>query len=389
MGTPKPCRLIELRGSPIERGRQYGRNAAAEIRIGISHYLSQVRQLDLSDAALHRIVSRYLPTIVAFDPRYVEEMRGIADGADVELAHIVMLNARTEVLKLATDPERWRQLFHEDEPEGCTSIVVEPEASAEGRLIHAHNWDWKVESAEASVILRIVDGDTPDILTFTEAGALGRFGFNSVGIAISANYLESDRDYTQIGVPLALIRRKVLEQSHLADAIRCIYATSKSASNNIAISHSGGGMAFDFECAPDETFEVEPQDGLLVHANHWRSAVALTRLRERGLTSMPDSLYRERRVRKLLTRKIGRLMPADIKSALLDNWDTPWSICRPPRTSTLNNLSATVCTLVMQPSIGLVEISMLPAINPGFTTYSLDVSPASRSCTEQQGDNGV
>ena len=42
------------------------------------------------------------------------------------------------------------------------------------------------------------------------------------GIAITANYLECDRDYRQVGVPLALIRRKVLEQEHLALAMRAV-----------------------------------------------------------------------------------------------------------------------------------------------------------------------
>jgi len=35
----------------------------------------------------------------------------------------------------------------------------------------------------------------------TEAGGLARSGFNSAGVAITANYLESDRDYRQLGVP--------------------------------------------------------------------------------------------------------------------------------------------------------------------------------------------
>ena len=64
-------------------------------------------------------------------------------------------------------------------------------------------------------------------MTFTEAGALGRCGFNAVGIAITANYLESDRDYRQVGVPLALIRRKVLESEHVALAMRTVYCTGE------------------------------------------------------------------------------------------------------------------------------------------------------------------
>ena len=373
----RPSRLIELSGPPHERGLKYGREAASEIKAGISHYAAQVKGLDLSDDDLKRVVDSYLPKIEAFEPRYVEEMRGVAKGAGVEFHHVVMINARTEVLKLAGNPGLREDLL--GDPDGCTTIVALPKATAEGRLIHAHNWDWKMESAEASVVLRIRDEDGPDILTFTEAGALGRFGFNALGIAITANYLECERDYTQIGVPLALIRRQVLEQTQYALALRSAYVTPKSASNNIAISHSGGGLVFNFECAPDESFDVAPQDGVLIHANHWQSPVALSKLREKGIWAMPDSLYRERRVRELVMGKAGRLTVDDLKAALLDKWEAPWSICRPPRPSTTSNLSATVITIVMQPDQGKMEIAVLPALDPTFTAYSLEMESAARA----------
>lgn len=373
----RPCRLIEISGAPFERGRQYGRLAEPEIRTGIGHYAAQVKGLGLGDADLARVVESYLPKIEEFDPRYVEEMRGIAEGAGVAFHHVVMINARTEVLKLAANPKLRADLLDDGvEPDGCTTIVATPSATAEGRLIHAHNWDWKMESAEASVVLRIRNEDGPDILTFTEAGALGRFGFNSLGIGISANYLECDRDYTQVGVPLALIRRQVLEQQQFALALRSAYVTPKSGSNNITLSHSGGGLVFNFECAPDESFDVPPVDGLLVHANHWLAPAALAKLREKGVWAMPDSLYRERRTRELVAGKVGRLTADDLKAALLDKWEAPWSICRPPRPSTVSNLSATVVTLVMQPDIGQLEIAVLPALDPTFTTYRLEMESA-------------
>ena len=369
--TSSKCRLIEIAGVPYERGRQYGAQAQPEIRTGISHYSAQVRDLQLGDGALARVVAAYVPKIENFAPDYIEEMRGIAAGADVSFHHIVMLNARTEVLKLAVN-KGLRDRLLDVEPDGCTALVVEPKASAERRLIHAHNWDWKMESADASVVVRIRNDDKPDILMFAEAGALGRFGFNSVGIGVTANYLESDRDYREIGVPLALIRRHALEQTQFALALRSAYTTPKSGSNNMVLTHADG-LVFNFECAPDETFLVEPRDGLLVHANHWQSPVALSKLQERGLLTMPDSLYRERRLRDLVQPKIGTLTVADVKAALLDDWASPWSICRPPRPSAMSNLSATVATIVMQPAIGLMEVSLLPALDPTFTDYTLEM----------------
>lgn len=171
-------------------------------------------------------------------------------------------------------------------------------------------------------------------------------------------------------MPLALIRRKVLECEHLALAMRTVYVTPKSASNNMIVSHAEG-VAIDFECAPDETFQVHPERGLLVHANHWVSPVALAKLKDTGIANTPDSLYRDLRVRSLLAPEIGRITREAVKRALLDDFATPWSVCRPPRKGVLGTLTATVAMIVMEPATGVMEVAPLPALNKEFTTYRL------------------
>ena len=369
------CPLIELAGPPFERGRDYGRKAAQRIARGIALYAGQLKGLSVDAAQIRALVNEYLPVIEGFEPAYVEEMRGIAEGAGVDFESIVLLNARTEILKLGQRPDLRRKLMQAQDPDGCTGIVVLPGAAREGRLIHAQNWDWKLECAETAVVLRIRNDDGPDILTFTEAGGLARSGLNAAGIAITANYLESDRDYCQIGVPLALIRRKVLEQERLALAMRAVYVTPKSAANNMIVSHSEG-VAIDFECAPDETFQVHPERGLLAHANHFVSPVALSKLKDTGIASTPDSLYRDIRVRDLLAPQIGAITVDSVKAALFDDFQTPWSVCRPPRPNLTSNLSATVAMIVMQPALGAMEVAMLPALNRTFQTFQLEPAAA-------------
>ncbi len=370
------CPLIELTGPAFDRGRDYGRKARQRIVKGIAHYARQLETLSVDDAQIRQLVGDYLPVIENFEPAYIEEMRGIAEGAGVAFEHIVLLNARTEILKLGQRPDLRRKLMRDEGPDGCTGVVVLPSASRDGALIHAQNWDWKMECAETAVVLRIRNSDGPDILTFTEAGGLARSGFNSAGIAITANYLESDRDYREIGVPLALIRRKVLEQELLAMAMRAVYVTPKSAANNMIISHKDG-VAIDFECAPDETFQVHPDRGLLVHANHFVSPVALSKLKDTGIANTPCSLYRDIRVRDLLAPRIGDITPDAVKAGLFDDFQTPWSVCRPPRPNLSSNLSATVAMIVMQPAAGTMDVAMLPALNHTFTTYDLaSTSPA-------------
>ncbi len=364
--------LIEVSGAPHARGLQYGRQAKSRVHLGVAHYAEQLGRLNLDHAGVGRLVHAYLPLIERFDPDYITEMRGIAEGAEIAFEDVVLLNARTEILQLAARPELRAKL--QDDLDGCTAVVAMPDATAGKRLIHAQNWDWKAECADTAVVLHIRREDGPDILTFTEAGALARSGMNAAGIAITANYLQSDRDYREVGVPLALIRRKVLQQQHLALAMQAVHGTAKSASNNMIVSGSnaaGDGIAIDFECAPDEAFMVHPQGGLLVHANHFVSPVALGKLRDVGLAGTPCSLYRDLRVRDLLLPSVGDIGAAEVKAALFDDFASPFSVCRPPRPNAANNLSATVAMVVMQPSLGIMEVARLPALSRSFTTYRL------------------
>jgi isopenicillin-N N-acyltransferase-like protein len=207
-------------------------------------------------------------------------------------------------------------------------------------------------------------------LTFTEAGGLARFGFNSAGISITGNYLECERDYQRIGVPLALIRRKVLQQDNVSLAFGAAYSTAKSASNNLAIAHAPTGTVFDLECAPDETFVLEPRDGLLVHTNHWLSPVALTKLRETGVADSPDSHFRQQRIMRLLAPH-GRIGRAEIERVLADTEGTPLCICVPPRASSITGRTATVASLIMNPEKGIMDVAMMPHEGAVYKRYGL------------------
>lgn len=370
MAKPTPSPLVEISGPPRARGRQYGEQARDRIARGIAHYSEQLAARKLGPAEIRDLAITFEPTISAFDPDYVEEMKGIAEGAGVAYGDVVMLNARTEILKLAE--RRAAQAQPNEVSDGCTGLAILPGATAEGRLIHGQNWDWKAECAETTIVLRIRREDGPDLLTYTEAGGLARSGMNSAGISITANYLESDRDYRDLGVPLPFIRRKALEQRHYAEALNIVYSTPKSCSNNMMLAQANG-VVIDLECAPDETFQVLPECGALVHANHFQSPVALSKLVERGVRNMPDSLYRDLRVRQLIEPHLGKATLTDAANALLDDFETPWSVCRPPRPSKVSNLSATVATVLMEPALGRMYVSMLPALCPEFTLYTLDM----------------
>ena len=166
-------------------------------------------------------------------------------------------------------------------------------------------------------------------------------------------------------------RSKVaLEEAQVALAFRTLHATPKSASNNLMLSQADG-FAVDIECAPDESFCIHPERGMLVHANHWQSPAALAKLRDTGLATTPDSIYRDQRVRAALHQRDGRITMDDVRAALFDDWQSPWSVCRPPRMNLGGNVSATVAMVLMRPGAGEMEIAPLPALNRKFARYSL------------------
>lgn len=364
MSLTSPFPLVEISGSPYLRGVQYGQAARQRIAKSIEIYSVQLLDMGYSWADIRSFANGFVPNIDAFEPDYAEEMRGIAEGANCDFEGIVLINARTEIMQLA------RRQARLPDPDGCTGAIILPQASANNEVIHGQNWDWRAECAESAIVLKVRRDNGPDLLTFTEAGGLARNGLNSIGTAITANYLESERDYTQVGVPLPFIRRKALEEPHFALSIKTVATTPKSTSNNMMLSHASG-YGINFECAPDEVFPIQAENGLLVHANHWLSPIALGKLREAGLGSVPESLYRDVRVRQILAEAPGQLTAEHMKKAFFDDFGTPYAVCRPPRANMAGNLSATVSMVVMRPAQGLMEVAPLPAINRDFTRYSL------------------
>lgn len=77
-----------------------------------------------------------------------------------------------------------------EELDGCSSVAVLPDASANGHTILAQNWDTYTWQEYGTVILQILRDDGPDLMIVTEAGQLARYGMNQAGIALGVNSLQ-------------------------------------------------------------------------------------------------------------------------------------------------------------------------------------------------------
>src|SRR5271156_5873025 len=79
--TPTPFPLIDLAGPPRARGPTYGIAAAERIHRSAEIYLTAFETQKLGAARVRELVDIIIPIIDRFEPAYLEEMRGIAEGA--------------------------------------------------------------------------------------------------------------------------------------------------------------------------------------------------------------------------------------------------------------------------------------------------------------------
>src|SRR5579863_8440534 len=126
MSQIQPFPFVSVSGKPYDRGVQYGRAVAARVRLSASRYGQTLRNLGYSEASQMALIRSLEQAIGEFQPAYLEEMRGIAVGAEVSYEDIVMINARTEVLAKA----RAEQTMPAEDEDGCTGVLVLPSRSA-------------------------------------------------------------------------------------------------------------------------------------------------------------------------------------------------------------------------------------------------------------------
>lgn len=367
--------LVDVAGGAYDRGHQHGRAVPERVAAGAALYRAQLGHRGLDEATIGRLARSMIPQIEAFDPIYLEEMRGIADGAGVTLEDVLMINCRTEML-YGFSRMKEEVMRHEAMEDGdCTGLVVLPKRSATGRLMHAHNWDWRQECVETGIVLRIRNGKGPDILAFTEAGALARHGLNSHGVSLTGNAMSCHKDFQNgPGAPVVLLRRRLLEASNLAHAMRTVWSAARYCSSNMILAQSSAsdGCCISLEAAPDEVYWTLPQDDILVHANHWMSPVALAKLRDPGLAARPDSLYRQHRVEGALHAVAGRgIAWDDIRAALADDFGYPDGVLRSPKPGDFSSISATVATTLMDAAHGVMWVARKPYESREFQEYSL------------------
>ena len=118
--------LIDLSGSPRERGHSHGKAAADRLRRGARMYAESLLKSGVDWTELERRAEAMVPTIDKFDPAYVEEMRGIAEGAGEPFAAVMLMNARTEMVAAARRQQQGAAGDEQQREAGTRLLIADP-----------------------------------------------------------------------------------------------------------------------------------------------------------------------------------------------------------------------------------------------------------------------
>lgn len=328
-------RTVEVSGGPHERGLQYGSATADLIDKAVTYYQAAfAQQSGLSWAAVKDLAAQWIPVCEDLAPELMTELRGVAQGSGRDVLDLMVLNARGEIIYDQGFGRRTpdtAQAEERDAADGCTSFSLAHGAAGDGGVYAGQNWDWRAGVQDTVVALRVVQDPLPTLIMQVEAGQIGRHGVNSAGIALNANGLGGRFD-AEIGVPQTFIRRLVLNQSELPDALNTLVRTRSHIASNALLTHRSG-FSIDLEITPHGIEWLYPTDGLLVHGNHYQGVLP-AQLAGRYRPISVDSLIRVPQA----TAGLGHVRYAQnradvlerIRAAMSDHLGYPESLCTHP-----------------------------------------------------------
>jgi isopenicillin-N N-acyltransferase like protein len=257
--------------------------------------------------------AKFIPTLQQHYPDVLEEMKGLAEGANQDYEAIMVINARSELLVNKTRLTG----------EGCTGFGVLPEKSG-GSLYIGQNWDFPILQKDCVIVLEIEQPGKPKILMVTEAGIVGKIGLNEAGVGITMNAIIADA--LAPGTPLHIVMRGVLNSWSLNSALDKVVKSKTASAINFIIAQDGV-TAVNMEIIPGDFDLSFPAGGFIAHTNHFLSERLLGKVKDIGREMGVDSFLRLDRARRLLAAAPQIGLPG-LKQFQGDHYNYPTGICR-------------------------------------------------------------
>jgi isopenicillin-N N-acyltransferase like protein len=355
---PTRFREIEVRGGPRAMGRQLGEAAREDVRTLVDLVVERFnmgRQTRLAPEAARAAAAEAIAAAERYLPEAMEELRGIAEGAEVPVEQVMLINVRNQLGAAAP-------------LEGCTAVLVEPPASATGLGMVAQNWDNDPALDALSVVLTRRPRGKPALMTFTRPGEVAYLGVSAAGMGIALNAMPGAQ--RRAGVPWYFILRAMYETTNLPAAVAAVERADRAIPANAVLMI--GDQGADIEVMIDAVRVLSPDArGTLVHTNHCAhpDLVCINDQYREGIYG--QSFPRKARAEAILGRESRPITLQQIQRLLSDHEGHPTSICRHPNDDAAIGWQRSVVSVILEPAAGRMHLSRgNPCENP-YELYEL------------------
>jgi isopenicillin-N N-acyltransferase like protein len=354
---PEAPPIIHVGGSHYEIGEQIGKARPQQIHNSIHNARKLIEEaydsLELTWEGAQIQAQKYMPFAQERYPQYIDELQGIADGADVPFEELSVVNALEAVTMDALHLSK------------CSSFAVNGEITTDEHVLVAHNEDWTPEDEADVYLVNAAPDDEPAFLAMTYGGLLPNIGFNAAGIAQCCDTVYPND--SRIGLPRVVLSRAILGARNLVDAVRLALAPQRAAGYNHLLVDENGEM-LSVEVAARRFAIIPAYEGYLAHTNHYLDP------KMQAIEKDPDELIVTRlryfRIMRLLKNQASHSIKS-LKAIQRDHLNYPDSICNHcsqdsnplDREKTINSLIMDLTTRAMHIAWGN------PCVNQYHTFY--------------------
>lgn len=322
--------IIELAGSPKQRGQIYGESVRSHIAAIVEAFKHNLCRYSENTSAEHQFnpdhylqvflnETGYIDVVKNSAPDLYQEVAGIAEGSGQSL---------TDILALQLADEEWvygANVGYPRQREKCTGFAILDSQSP--TTWAGQNMDIPSWTEGHQVLLRVMPTDSaPEALVFAYAGIIALNGVNAAGVGVTCNTLAA-LDYSLNAMPVSFTVRRILQQRTIDQAEALIRESRHSCGQNYILSSAHAVRCFECSATSVEAYHPDNHPSRIFHTNHPLTKPAERVAAEKQQQPGASSMARLDSITERLGCGNSQPSLADIKSALAahDNQSYPVS----------------------------------------------------------------
>ncbi|MEM9189305.1 MAG: C45 family peptidase [Myxococcota bacterium] len=207
------------------------------------------------------------PVVAEFDADLSEELRGIAEGAAIDLGRLIVLNHYTDIRDIRASTLRTESAASEE----CSAVY----ARTGDRPVLGQTWDMHGSAEPYVLMLGIPARDSaPAAWVFSITGCVGMTGLNGAGVGITINNLKSTD--AQVGIVWPALVRRALQETSAVGARDVVLEAPLGSGHHYLVADAAGAYGIETS-GTVRALMYHGKEPQYVHTNHCIDPVAAAR----------------------------------------------------------------------------------------------------------------